>query len=740
MKKRFHRIWKKRHPSHPSNVSSPVKYKPRRVPLSQAIAMPVVSLLVFFLLLEGVLALFGVKPVLISEDPFVGFASNAPLFSAVPGTPGNRMLATSPNKLHYFNEQAFPSKKAPGTYRIFSLGGSTTFGRPYDDNTSFSGWLRQLLPAADAHKKWEVINAGGISYASYRVAHLMEELIRYRPDLFIVYTGHNEFLEDRTYGEIRDMAPMVMTAASLLNKTRTWAAMSSVMRSLGIQPQQEEAERHIMSSRVDTILDHSAGPDKYTRDDALRENVLEHFRLSLERMIALARSVDARVILVTPASSLKDCAPFKSQHTPGLEPSTRKHVEQMLAKIKEAMQEENWQTALNMLEAASAEDPRHAELQYRRGQTLLALGRFDEANTAFRIARDEDICPLRALTPMRRIVAEMARDQDAWLVDYVDILERHRQAAKGDTILGEELFLDHVHPTIEGHKILALALIEKMIKQNLLQPGADWNEHKITEVSARIEENIDRESHGRALANLAQVLLWAGKNEDAVRIARRAEETTGDITQVAPILSIYYLSKGQFERSMEVLYRALESAPAAIEVHLRLAENYMFPQLLQLEKAAAKFLLFSHFMPSYDRAHEMIGYIMARRGRLDIAYARMREALRLNPNNTQARENLSEIRKALGARISYSKPAQILLDFYPSQAPLALAQVRTGSDGHPVVDGIKAKFHENGRIKYFADVLHGKLNGFEIKWDSEGRLLSRKEYRNGVPVNAGSGL
>ena len=82
------------------------------------------------------------------------------------------------------------------------MGGSTTYGRPYFDNVSFCGWLRAYLQAADPTRNWEVINAGGVSYASYRVAILMEELVEYDPDLFIVYSGHNEFLERRTYPQI----------------------------------------------------------------------------------------------------------------------------------------------------------------------------------------------------------------------------------------------------------------------------------------------------------------------------------------------------------------------------------------------------------------------------------------------------------------------------------------------------------------------------------------------------------
>ena len=184
-------------------ANSPKKAS-RRTPLWQALLLPVLAILIFFALLEGGLALFGVQPALQNEDPFVGFASNAPLFVSSPGANGKQLLATAPNKKDFFNRQSFAQPKAPNTYRIFTLGGSTTYGRPYDDNTSFSGWLRELLPAVDQSKNWEVINAGGISYASYRVAKLMEELIRYQPDLFIIYTGHNEFLEERTYREIRE--------------------------------------------------------------------------------------------------------------------------------------------------------------------------------------------------------------------------------------------------------------------------------------------------------------------------------------------------------------------------------------------------------------------------------------------------------------------------------------------------------------------------------------------------------
>jgi len=596
-----------------------------------------------------------------------------------------------------------------------------------------------LLPAADRSKNWEVINAGGISYASYRVAHLMEELVNYQPDLFIIYTGHNEFLEERTYSQIRNIPPVVRSTVSLLARTRTWSAMTTAMQGLGVYPQKKIEGRDNLAEEVNTILDDSAGLDRYTRDDPLQENILHHYRISLERMVALARSVDAKVIFVTPASNLKDCSPFKSEHTDGLDPAARQRSAQMLVQAKEAIRQKNWNEAVDLLDSAVVFDPRHAELQYRRGQALLALGRFEESETALRLARDEDVCPLRALTPMRGIVAEIVREQGVGLVDYIDLLDTRMQETKGYPIPGEELFLDQVHPTIEGHKILAVALVQAMADQGLVRPGTDWNEQAIGAVAAKIEGRIDREIHGRALANLARVLLWAGKTEDAARLARQAQDMAGEYRQVAvdaaSILTSVYVRLGQLERALHLLYSTIEKAPGAIELRLKLAEILLERRFLQLEEAAANLLLVCQQQPYLDRGYSLFGLAMIKRGRTIIAYNSLMEALRLNPNNPNVRAMLAQIRPFLGAQAPRPEPPNILLEIYPSLAPRKLVQMRRDPRGYPVPHGIEVEFHENGRLKRFMDIEQGKRNGLDIIWDTDGRLLSRVVYRQGKRVD-----
>ena len=96
-------------------------------------------------LAELALAMFGVDPILNLEDPYVGFQSSIPLFQEDRTHGEPKVYRTSPTHLGWFNEQAFPVEKAQGTNRIFCMGGSTTFGRPYNDATSFAGWLRLFL-------------------------------------------------------------------------------------------------------------------------------------------------------------------------------------------------------------------------------------------------------------------------------------------------------------------------------------------------------------------------------------------------------------------------------------------------------------------------------------------------------------------------------------------------------------------------------------------------------------------
>ena len=180
-----------------------------------------------FLIIEISLYITGVENTYESEDPYLGFEEISPLFKKQDQAISDSVsrFITQKNKLEWFNYQEFKVDKPKTGFRVFCFGGSTTAGRPYSSTTAFPNWLRLSLQKIDPTKSYEVINVGGISYASYRIIILVEEMLKYQPDLFVVYTGHNEFLEDRTYGALKNRNPLITKLDANLNKFRTYSLL-----------------------------------------------------------------------------------------------------------------------------------------------------------------------------------------------------------------------------------------------------------------------------------------------------------------------------------------------------------------------------------------------------------------------------------------------------------------------------------------------------------------------------------
>jgi len=75
-----------------------------------------------------------------------------------------------------------------GRRRVLLFGGSNT--------QAFPEWiLRDELAARAPGDDWEVVNLGRKGYGSERVAILLEQAMVLEPDVVVIYSGHNEFVE-----------------------------------------------------------------------------------------------------------------------------------------------------------------------------------------------------------------------------------------------------------------------------------------------------------------------------------------------------------------------------------------------------------------------------------------------------------------------------------------------------------------------------------------------------------------
>lgn len=625
----------------------------KRASIWAKLAMALAAPLAAYSLCEAILWAAGVQPLSLTEDPFVGFAASQPLFVRGSGDSADLMV-TNPVKLTHFNAQSFPIRKPRGTFRIFTLGGSATYGHPWRDPVSFGGWLRELLPAADPGHKWEVINCGGISYASYREAMIMAELARYQPDLFIIYSGHNEFLEERTYRGTQGIPKVVRDLDGWMEHTRTYSALRRLTRPRpspaadGVPAKEGDAKptgSFQMAAEVDDILARTIGPTSYTRDDTLRHDILEHYRASLARMADLAHAAGAEALFVTTPANEKDCSPFKSEATPGLSPEDAGRAADLKSRAAGAPPAQ----AAALLDSAALLDNRNADLLYAAGKAAYAAGDFASAKHLLRKSLDEDVCPLRALTPMRSIVLETARAQGSPALDFVGVLERKAAADSGNDVLGEPDFVDHVHLSIDDYRFLALAILGKMRELGLVKAGPGWDETAfrgnatVDSITARVMARMGPHELGEGLHNLAKVINWAGKHEDAARIAEKALMV--DTSSLEAIWSSLFVGaarerQGREAEALPHYRRAIRLDPTNPMSHHYLADALR--RMGESAEAGTEYAKVVELDPGDADAQARLGLFLVSAGRPVEAIPHLRAALNRFPDHAELKTALAE--------------------------------------------------------------------------------------------------
>jgi len=621
----------------PMNANDRSAVRPRQSRRGLRLLTQLGVTLALLVIAEVGLRVAGLAPPATFADPYVGFDGSRPLFVA---DAAGEYLQTAPYKLNHFNQQQFPAQKPANTVRVVCLGGSTTYGRPYSDATSFAGWLRELLPVADPSRHWEVINAGGVSYASYRVAAVMEELCAHDPDIFVVYTGHNEFLEERTYGELRKTPSGWLAFRSALQGT---ALYSLAQRLTGTLPADNSPPEggSLLPGEVRTLLDSSVGLDAYSRDEALHERVLDHLRLNLDRMAGLARGVGSDLILVTPASELTDCRPFKSEHSAGLPSERAAAIDALLAELDASDGEQRLSRpdTAEALAAAVRDDPGHALAWYQRGRSLLATGKPEQALTALQRARDEDIVPLRALSQVRDIVVAAAAGAGVPLLDWEAHLGALAREQSGAAVPGSSLFLDHVHMTVAGNEKLAIELIHSFSTMGLLQLSPGWGPQAIAAVETEVLARIDAQAHVSALTRLAAVLDWAGKRDEARALTEKALAASGGGDAISLWQEGNYLRDDGDAAGAIASYRAaLKIDPDYVQAQANLAGTLMAEW--RLEEAAAAIEQTLQLDPDHAESHFLMGIVKEAWGQRRESRNSFRRAIRLAPDHVDALNQL----------------------------------------------------------------------------------------------------
>ncbi len=386
--------------------------------------------------------------------------------------------------------------------RVFALGGSTTQGEPYSTETAFPEWLKLNLQAQLPSRNFEVINCGGLSYASYRVLAILKEVLAYDPDLIVIDTGHNEFLERRSYDNWRLRSPRRDTIAWLA-QMRVVQMVRAYMQPTENRPEANttESARTVLAAEVDALLDYSGGLADYHRDDPWRAPVVEHFRWNLEQMIVQCLNREVPLLLVRPVSNLLDCPPFKFEIDSSL---TFELQTEFLRAWEVAQTDADPNVAMEAVERALAIDPRHAGALFLKGRLLAEGGDWHAAKILLTAARDEDVCPLRAITPIANSVNELAEQYRIPCVDSEQLFADRSE----HEIIGSTWLVDHVHPTIEGHQLLGEALAEAAVQAKITAPtNPNWEVDREVLYQQHLS-GLGEDYFHRGKQRLEGLLLW----------------------------------------------------------------------------------------------------------------------------------------------------------------------------------------------------------------------------------------
>ncbi|NKB69613.1 MAG: hypothetical protein GKR89_21290 [Candidatus Latescibacteria bacterium] len=335
----------------------------------------------------------------------------------------------------------FVEPSVPRPYRIIFLGASTVQGFPHPARLASASFLEAMMQDVAEDQQVQVFNLGITSIASFAVARTLEEAIVLRPDLAIVYTGHNEFFG--IYGGSQQAYPYFNYVHYNLLKLHLGQLLR---RGLDGLRGQQTADESLLAIR--------SGQGLFPHGGKARKNALSHLRHNLQTMAEVCRERGVPLVLCTIASNDAGFAPVATLSGRGnSEEEQLTQIAAYLAGEKKPIPQTN--QVLGELEQFAEEFPQDAWVHYLRGRALTELGRDEAAVQALLSARDFDAMPWRGPSGHNLIIRQVADEEGLLLAD---IERAFAHAAPSDGV-GWDLMADHVHPSVLGQELLARTIL-----------------------------------------------------------------------------------------------------------------------------------------------------------------------------------------------------------------------------------------------------------------------------------------
>ena len=326
--------------------------------------------------------------------------------------------------------------KAPNTFRIFTFGGSSTWGLPYGTAGSFSYFLKRLVQDLNPDKTVEVVNLGYPSKATAEVYQEVREALDYHPDLFVIYAGHNEWLAHN---------PAVRSFALLQDK-RVWWIRDYLLHNSYLYRRLRTAYRtYVVPTR-------QLEENKTNVNLAEQRNLVAGFYVDLLHACAdIAESAHIPLLYAPPIGNNYDWAPYNwGNYDP-----------QLVSRIRAIKTPADIEAVRLDAEKAAATNPATA---FYFGRALYDCGDRSHGFELLLHAADLDDGILRIPPSARRFALEQMStlSQGRRFLAVLDVWPAI--AAKYQTF-GFNIFLDGMHPTVELHFELAKLMMQELTRR-----------------------------------------------------------------------------------------------------------------------------------------------------------------------------------------------------------------------------------------------------------------------------------
>lgn len=366
-----------------------------------------------------------------------------------------------------FRPSRFAKVKAPGTLRVFALGGSTTYGLYAGQKSAFPNIIEERLKSLAPDQPIEVINLGCASWASDRVSNVVDSLLGLEPDLVIIYTGHNELLKGRA-DAAAEMEEIGGLRTFFLENSALFGWINHAYSRFSNAKEHELIREEVAAIKAGRMLvyDPTAAPPALRK--AFLRAAIPKYRANIERIIQKTRANSIPLLLLLPVGNLLQ-EPKAPGH--GVSFNSEEEFDRYMLEGLSHWDLDDWSGALRKFDRAIALSPEYATAHYFRGAALKKLERFSESRAAYQRALDSDNWTHRMNSELEDVLISVANTND---VTWIDLRPSFFDELLNERIL--ELFHDHVHPTALGHSIIAdLALPEIARLLDLSPPSGVTN-------------------------------------------------------------------------------------------------------------------------------------------------------------------------------------------------------------------------------------------------------------------------